>query len=86
MSNITQEIDIDKVDISIKLLNEYIKDVSVEPVISVLEAIKKEPNNETLLKQLKEALDNLGIFKGAVLTYAPYVSILVSNDLFENFD
>ena len=86
MSNTTHEIDISKVEISIELLKEYLKDTNIEPLIAVLEDLKKEPNNESILKKLKESLDNLGIYKGAVLSYAPYISILVSNDLFESFD
>ena len=82
MNNIAHEIDIEKVDISIQLLKQYVKDASIEPLISVLEALKQEPNNESLLTQLSETLNSIGILQGAVLTYAPYISSLISNDLF----
>ena len=73
-----------KIDISIQLLKQYIEDSSIEPLISALEALKQEPNNESYLTQLSETLASLGILQGAVLTYAPYISTLVSDDLFEN--
>ena len=73
-----------KIDISIQLLKQYIEDSSIEPLISALEALKQEPNNESLITQLSETLASLGILQGAVLTYAPYISTLVSDDLFEN--
>ena len=82
MSNIPDNIDVVKIDISIQLLNEYVKDSSIEPLISVLEALKQDPDNESLLAQLSDTWASLGIIQGAVLTYAPYISTLLSNDLF----
>ena len=82
MNNITQDINVEKIDISIQLLKQYIEDSSIEPLISALEALKQEPNNESHLTQLSETLASLGILQGAVLTYAPYISTLVSDDLF----
>ena len=82
MNNITQDIDVKKVAISIKLLKQYIEDSSIEPLISALETLKQEPNNELFLTQVSEAFASLGILQGAVLTYAPYISTLVAGDLF----
>lgn len=84
MNNITQDVNVEKIDISIKLLKQYIEDSSIEPLISALEALKQEPNNESLITQLSETFASLGILQGAVLTYAPYISTLASGDLFED--
>ena len=84
MSNTVLEVDVSKVDISIVLLKKYLKDTNIESLLSVLEDLKKEPNSVSILNKLKEELDKLGIYKGAVLSYAPYISILVSHDLFED--
>ena len=82
MNNNTQDINVKKIDISIKLLKQYIEDSSIEPLISALEALKQEPDNESHLTRISETLASIGILQGAVLTYAPYISTLVSGDLF----
>ena len=82
MSNIPDNIDVKKIEISIRLLNEYVKDSSIEPLLSVLEAIKNDPDNKSLLTEFSDTWRNLGITQGAVLTYAPYISTLISDDLF----
>ena len=82
MSNSTHDVDIKKIDISIQLLKQYVKDASIEPLISALEELKQAPNDESLLTQLSETFESIGILQGAVLTYAPYISTLASGDLF----
>jgi len=84
MAKIIHDIDTVKLDISIKLLKQYVNDSSIEPLISALEAVKKDPDNESLLEALADAFAALGIIQGAVLTYAPYLSFILSNDLFDD--
>ena len=85
MVNITRNIDLVKIDDAIQMLNEYIKGNSIKPLISILEALKKDPDNKSLLVQVSDALKDLGVMKGAVLTYAPYVWIMLSEDPFEDY-
>ena len=66
------------------MLKQYIKETSIEPVISVWEDLKQTPGEESLIVDLAKELDNLGVTKGAVLTYAPYIGLLMSYDLFGN--
>ena len=75
-------IDTVKIEISINLLKQYVNDSSIEPLISALEALKKDPDNESLLGVLGDTFAALGIIQGAVLTYAPYLSFILSDDLF----
>ena len=84
MAKITENVEIGKIDASIEGLKAFVKDESIEPLISVLEALKQDPNNETLLLQLSDTFKALGIIQGAVITYAPYISLLLTYDLFEN--
>ena len=84
MENSTQNIDPVKIDDAIQMLNEYIKDNSIKPLISLLEALKKDPDNKSLLAKVSDALKDLGVMKGAVLTYAPYVWLMLSEDPFED--
>jgi len=84
MTKITNNVEPAKINASIEALKQYVKEVSIEPLISLLEALKEEPNNESLLLQVSDTFKALGIVQGAVLTYAPYISLLLSYDLFEN--
>lgn len=84
MTNITKKIDAAEIGESIQFLNEYVKEAGIEPVIVALEALEKAPDNSSLLVQLEESLDNIGVLKGAVLTYAPYISFLVSSGLYDD--
>ncbi len=84
MTKMTKNVDVAKINASIEALKQYVKDVSIEPLISLLEALKQDPNNESLLLQLSDTFKALGIIQGAVLTYAPYISLLLSYDLFES--
>ena len=69
---------------SIVALKQYVQDESIDPLFSVLEALKKDPGNESLLVSLSDTFMGLGIVQGAVLTYAPYLSVILSNELFED--
>lgn len=84
MNNITRKADATEIETSIQLLNKYVNNEIIKPVISVLEELKKDPDNESLIVKLADTLNTIGVMQGAVLTYAPYISILISYDLFED--
>jgi len=84
MTKITENVDAGKINASIEGLKQFVKDASIDPLISLLEALKQDPNNESLLLELSDTFKALGIIQGAVLTYAPYISLLLSYDIFEN--
>ena len=73
-----------EIDISIKSLKKYVTDIDLDPILSVLETIKREPTNPAHLTQLSDTLDTLGIRKGAIFTYAPYITLLLTENLFED--
>ena len=70
------------IDISIQMLQQHLQDDEIKPLLDALEALKKEPDAESNFALLVKAFDDLGPRQGAVLTYAPYVSILLSDDPF----
>lgn len=70
------------IDISIQMLEQHLDTEEIKPLLTALEALKAEPENESCFSQLVQAFDDLGPRQGAVLTYAPYVSILLSDDPF----
>ena len=74
--------DLANIDNAIQMLNEYAREESIKPLISTLEELKKDPQNETLIAQLTEIWRNLGILQGTVLTYVPYFYTLIPDDIF----
>jgi hypothetical protein len=82
MKNITDNVDVAGIEEAIHMLNTNVKEEGIKPFISILEAIKQEPENESLLVQLYDSFQNLGITQGAVLTYAPSIYDLIVDDPF----
>ena len=70
------------IESSVMMLRQHVDGEEIEPLIAALEALRAEPENESNFTRLVEAFDNLGPQQGAVLTYAPYVGILLSDDPF----
>jgi hypothetical protein len=82
MKNSTGHIDVEDIDNAIQMLNKYAKESSIKPLISILEALKQDSRNESLLAQLADAWRNLGVFQGTVLTYVPKFYTLIPDDIF----
>jgi hypothetical protein len=66
------------------MLNQYLDVKDLGPLIFALEALKKDPKNESCFSQLVNAFADLGPLQGAVLTYAPYVNFLLTDDPLES--
>ena len=82
MSNSTDNIDVLKIDDAIQMLNTYAKEPNLKPLISILDALKEDLHNESLLAQLTDTWRNLGVYQGTVLTYVPYFYTLIPDDIF----
>lgn len=70
------------IDSSIDMLEQHLDSEEIRPLLRALEALKAEPENESRLGELVNAFDDLGSRQGAVLTYAPYITVLLSDDPF----
>ena len=70
---------VDAVEESINMLSEYIGGEEIDPLLSALKALHSEPENIEHLSRLAREFDALGPVQGAVLTYAPYIGILMSD-------
>ena len=77
-----QSIKVVDVDIAINMLNKHMDAQSIDPLVSALETLKTEPQNETFQENVFNAFNDLGIMQGAALTYAPYLNVFVSDDPF----
>jgi len=82
MINATDNLDVANIDNAIQMLNKFAKETSIIPLISILEALKQDPRNESLLTQLTHTWRNLGVYQGTVLTYVPYFYTLIPDDIF----
>jgi len=78
LSHIREFTDAAKLADAIRMLEQYGVAEEVKPFISALGALRDDPENEACMVQALEAFEDLGIRQGAVLTYAPYISILLS--------
>ncbi len=78
----THNIDVNEIETSIRTLKLYMEDDEIKPIVAVLEQLKAEPNNEEILSQISAVLSDMGVMQGAVLTYAPYVKLLMLDDPF----
>ena len=67
---------------SIDLLRQYLAEDDLDALIESLEGLKAEPGNAARMDDLVAAFDALGPRQGAVLTYAPYIGLLLSDDPF----
>ena len=86
MSSSFRAVDLQRIEISIMMLKQYLAEDDIAPLIDVLESIAADPHNEALHSQLSDVFDGLGALQGAVLTYAPYISIVLAGRQFDNMD
>ena len=86
MSNPSRAIDAQQIETSIMMLKQYAREDAIAPLIDVLESMAVDPRNEALLDQLSDVFGRLGLHQGVVLTYAPYLSTILSEGLFDDTD
>jgi len=78
IDGVRQDLDPARIDEAVQLLIQYLDPEDTEALVRALEALKEDPTNEALLVQAVNAFNELGSSQGAVLTYAPYVGIVLS--------
>ncbi|MBK5937791.1 hypothetical protein [Halochromatium roseum] len=74
------EVDAEKVDDAMRMLTTYLDAEAIGPLILALEALKADPQNESHLDRVVHAFSAVGVTQGAVLTYAPYLGVLLSDE------
>lgn len=70
----------ERIDEALRLLRQYLDGEAIESLLSALEAMKSQPEDQSSFASLILAFDELGPQQGAVLTYAPYIGVLLSDD------
>ena len=73
--------DVEKLDTAIRMLQTHLDPAQTEPLIAALEALRAAPQNEDNLDKVASVFSEMGVNQGqgAVLTYAPYLAILLSD-------
>lgn len=80
-----QHIKAESIESAIKMLTEHLDDKEIGSFLSALETLLEDPMNESHMSRVVSEFDALGPTQGAVLTYAPYISLLMSDDPFSNW-
>ncbi|WP_462320767.1 hypothetical protein [Halochromatium sp.] len=86
MSQFNSAFNVERIDESIAMLKQYLDAETLTPLLTVLDEMAKAPDDATLLDRLSDTVDDMGILQGAVLTYAPYIAILLSDQAFPDTD
>lgn len=76
-----QPVNVERLDDDITMLQTYLDKDDIKPLIDALETLKAEPENEAAFKNMLKVFNNLGITQGAVLTYATYLKVLLSQNI-----
>jgi len=78
-SHIGKALDPSRIEESVQMLRTYLNSEDIAPFMAALEKLGSDPKNEALQIEVLHAFQDLGPTQGAVLTYAPYVGILMSD-------
>lgn len=73
-------VDIDRLSEAIEMLQKYVNPAEVEVLLSALHELKAKPDDVKCLNNVAEAFNELGFVQGQVITYAPYISFLLSEN------
>jgi hypothetical protein len=72
------------IDASIAMLEQYLDAEELAPLLSVLRELATKPDDDAMLARLSEVFDDLGSLQCAVLTYAPTIAGVLSDDPFSD--
>lgn len=77
-----KQVDPAQIGISIDLLKQSLDHAEIAPLLDAMEALKSDPENMECLRDVIQKFHGLSSTQGAVLTYAPYINYLLSDDPF----
>ena len=82
-ARVRRAVDPAKVENAIAMLRTYVG-AEVDALIAALEVLQLHPEDTDALDRVATEFAALGFRQGAVLTYAPYLSVMLSDDPFSN--
>ena len=69
---------------AISMLTERLNADEIRPFLSALESLQSDPADDNHLARVVDEFRALGSLQGAVLSYAPYIISVLSDDPYEN--
>lgn len=75
-----EHVDVGEIENAVDMLQQYVDDEEVRALVVALQALHAAPDEESHLLALIRVFDSLTHAQGAVLTYAPYLGKLMSDD------
>ncbi|NEX18266.1 MAG: hypothetical protein C1943_17065 [Halochromatium sp.] len=79
-------INVPRMEEAIAMLRQYLDAQALAPVLDIMHELTKNPEDGALLNRLFVTVEGMGIMQGAMLTYAPYIAILMSEHQFQEPD
>lgn len=80
--NKAKKVSVEGVENAINMLKTYVNKEEIQPLITALDSLKQAPQDHSKLVEVATVFNELGSCQGAVLTYAPYITIMLSDDPF----
>lgn len=77
-----KKVSVEGVENAINMLNTYVNNEEIRPLLTALDSLKQAPQDHSKLVDVATVFNELGSSQGAVLTYAPYITIMLSDDPF----
>lgn len=74
-------VSVERISNDITMLKTYLDEDDIKPLLDSLQALEAEPASEAAFDKMIDAYKELGFNQGAVLTYAPYLKVLLSKSL-----
>lgn len=62
----------------VTMLKSYLDENDIKPLLDSLETLLAEPDNEAAFVKMLTVFNELGFHQGPVITYAPYIKVLVA--------
>lgn len=84
LQNIAENYNAQMIAESIEMLEKHLEPEDIAPLVSALKAFNDDPWNASCQKDVLKTFHQLGAISGAVLTYAPYLITLMSNNPFQD--
>lgn len=82
LKNRGKALKLEDIDIALHMLTTHMARQDIEPLVTALETLRTEPQNESFREKVVETFNDLGVLQGAALTYAPYLCVFLSDDPF----
>ena len=80
VTNAGVTVDSARLDESISMLKQYVDPNEIEPLLAALFALRANPDDVDCQRNVAGAFNELGFVQGQVITYAPYLSYLLTGN------